>query len=311
MALQSIPVIIAGIDAGLNLFSTGKQYFGDNTDYKVLTQLKNIEKAILGIDLDRSLKRINKELQGEYERDIKNKLALIEDEKSKIKSLENKKDDVKRKIDEDKQILSPDYVDNVEDVRNRIGNNAKSLVEFNKEIKNTKSNIETEKSKLKSLEESLNKLKTEEQSSQPLRTLDNSLKEILDGFRTSLDVLNANLEKLIPKNAKADGGIVTRPTFSLVGEAGAEAVIPLKHGSVPVSLNTPFSINGILKHIDSAMGEGKVHSTYENISYKETNKRLNSITADIGKKCILNKPKKTYLNYNDDKDYSLVNSLVA
>jgi predicted nucleic acid-binding Zn-ribbon protein len=33
----------------------------------------------------------------------------------------------------------------------------------------------------------------------------------------------------------ADGGIVTRPTRILAGEAGAEAVIPLKNGGIPVS----------------------------------------------------------------------------
>ena len=42
----------------------------------------------------------------------------------------------------------------------------------------------------------------------------------------------------------ASGGIVTRPTIALIGEAGPEAVIPLSSGtSVPVASAAPVTIN--------------------------------------------------------------------
>ncbi|MHA1136506.1 MAG: phage tail tape measure protein [Candidatus Thorarchaeota archaeon] len=51
----------------------------------------------------------------------------------------------------------------------------------------------------------------------------------------------------------ADGGIVTEPTLALIGEAGSEAVIPLKDGAVPVDI------------IGGAVGTGtgiETHDTY-------------------------------------------------
>ena len=241
MALQSIPVIIAGIDAGLNLFSTGKQYFGDNTDYKVLTQLKNIEKAILGIDLDRSLKRISKELQDEYG-------EIITDKNSTKEKLLQKQDSLERLIAGYNFIIK-NFKDDKSNYKTLIDENTKKLNKVNTQIGNINKDLQYSNSQLKIL-------KSQENGNQPLRTLDNSLKEVLTRLSSSIDVLNSKLHNKtnmtkglinIPANTNtekikpfADGGIVTKPTFSLVGEAGAEAVIPLKHGSVPVSLNTPF-----------------------------------------------------------------------
>ena len=50
--------------------------------------------------------------------------------------------------------------------------------------------------------------------------------------------------------AFADGGIVTKPTIAQIGEAGSEAVIPLKNGSVPVQLKSKES-NGFLDLLDN------------------------------------------------------------
>jgi len=44
-----------------------------------------------------------------------------------------------------------------------------------------------------------------------------------------------------------DGGIVNSPTFAQIGEKGAEAVIPLKNGSVPVTMPRDF-IRGMSKY---------------------------------------------------------------
>jgi len=51
----------------------------------------------------------------------------------------------------------------------------------------------------------------------------------------------------------AEGGIVTRPHFGLVGEAGPEAIIPLKRGSVPVELKGGAGRNVTVNFNISAM----------------------------------------------------------
>lgn len=54
------------------------------------------------------------------------------------------------------------------------------------------------------------------------------LQNLSNVLNTSQNVDKANVETLQPKVALAEGGIVTQPTKALVGEAGAEAVVPLR-----------------------------------------------------------------------------------
>lgn len=50
-----------------------------------------------------------------------------------------------------------------------------------------------------------------------------------------VDAVNRGVESSMPKFG--DGGIVNKETVATIGEKGAEAIIPLKNGAVPVSLN--------------------------------------------------------------------------
>ena len=54
---------------------------------------------------------------------------------------------------------------------------------------------------------------------------------------TFLAALGELFEPVGPFPAFADGGVVNRPTVGLIGEAGSEAVIPLKGGAVPVKID--------------------------------------------------------------------------
>ncbi len=62
----------------------------------------------------------------------------------------------------------------------------------------------------------------------------------------------------------ADGGLVTRPTFAMVGEAGPEAVIPLDRlgsmgGAGPITVNATFNINGANKDPRQIAEEVSMH----------------------------------------------------
>jgi hypothetical protein len=53
-----------------------------------------------------------------------------------------------------------------------------------------------------------------------------------------IDIGTPNLPRL------ATGGIVTRPTLALIGEAGPEAVVPLGRGVGAVNIN--MTVNGVI-----------------------------------------------------------------
>ena len=48
----------------------------------------------------------------------------------------------------------------------------------------------------------------------------------------------------VPTIAVAAGGIVTRPTLALIGEAGPEVVIPLRNGGMGSVVNLTVNLNG-------------------------------------------------------------------
>ena len=71
----------------------------------------------------------------------------------------------------------------------------------------------------------------------------------------------------------AEGGIVSRPTAAMVGEAGPEAIIPLKHGSVPVEfmgtggggeINTNDTYN-ISVNVQSITEQSDIRSGVDNL----------------------------------------------
>ena len=62
-------------------------------------------------------------------------------------------------------------------------------------------------------------------------------------------VKSAEWLKLRPKPF-AEGGIVTRPTFALLGERGPEAVVPLNRAAAPVTVNVNITGNHIASDLD-------------------------------------------------------------
>ena len=65
-----------------------------------------------------------------------------------------------------------------------------------------------------------------------------------------------------------EGGIVTEPTLGLLGEAGAEAVIPLKRGAVPVTVEGDFGGGGDKIDIHIHAGELPHEETPESLTQK-------------------------------------------
>jgi len=68
----------------------------------------------------------------------------------------------------------------------------------------------------------------------------------LDSIKVHIPGTNINLGVDIPKIPKlADGGIVNRPTIAMIGEAGAEAVVPLsKMGGMGGGMNVTIHVAG-------------------------------------------------------------------
>jgi phage-related minor tail protein len=62
------------------------------------------------------------------------------------------------------------------------------------------------------------------------------------------------------ERAMADGGIVTKPTRALIGEAGAEAVIPLDRMG---SMGTKVTVNVA----GSVISEGQLQSVIQDVLY--------------------------------------------
>ena len=58
-----------------------------------------------------------------------------------------------------------------------------------------------------------------------------------------------------PLKMFADGGMVNRPTLGMIGEAGPEAVIPLKGGNVPVKMSGSQYNDKTLKTMVSGLAE--------------------------------------------------------
>lgn len=75
------------------------------------------------------------------------------------------------------------------------------------------------------------------------------------GFGTS------GLGVTLPKTKLAEGGIVTKPTIALMGEAGPEAVIPLEKASgmghnVTINVRSPFDVVKELDYLDKKLAWG-------------------------------------------------------
>jgi hypothetical protein len=68
----------------------------------------------------------------------------------------------------------------------------------------------------------------------------------LDSIKLHVPGTNIDLGVNIPKIPKlADGGVVNRPTIAMIGEAGAEAVVPLsKMGGIGGGLNVTIHVAG-------------------------------------------------------------------
>jgi hypothetical protein len=82
--------------------------------------------------------------------------------------------------------------------------------------------------------------------------------------------------------AFADGGIVKQPTISLLGErpGSQEAVIPLKNGFVPVTLNIEELMNKMaIKQVDISNGTNQIlESTMSKIAENARNSGISSET---------------------------------
>jgi hypothetical protein len=84
------------------------------------------------------------------------------------------------------------------------------------------------------------------QSSGGVTTLSAEMRDALDARRNAFGV-----------TAFASGGVVTRPTLGLVGEAGAEAIIPLNNlGGLGTTIN--IEVNAGLGTDGSAVGDAIV-----------------------------------------------------
>jgi hypothetical protein len=84
-----------------------------------------------------------------------------------------------------------------------------------------------------------------------------NVQNILDKAAPALSSMQELLAR-VPK--MADGGIVTRPTQALIGEAGAEAVIPLDRMG---SMGTRVTVNVA----GSVISEGQLQSVIQDVLY--------------------------------------------
>jgi len=74
------------------------------------------------------------------------------------------------------------------------------------------------------------------------------------------ELTRRGLNQIAPDMPMAEGGIVTRPTRALIGEAGAEAVIPLdRMGSMGATVNVNVA--------GSVISEGQLQSVIQDVLY--------------------------------------------
>jgi len=74
------------------------------------------------------------------------------------------------------------------------------------------------------------------------------------------ELTRRGLNQIAPDMPMAEGGIVTKPTRALIGEAGAEAVIPLdRMGSMGATVNVNVA--------GSVISEGQLQSVIQDVLY--------------------------------------------
>jgi len=100
-----------------------------------------------------------------------------------------------------------------------------------------------------------------------LATIEETLNSSIIDLTLAINNLSGTLGLI---NGFADGGIVNNPTYSMIGESGPEAVIPLKNGSVPVSMS-------------GTSGNSRIESLLESIAVGIHNGSNISIVIDGGK----------------------------
>ena len=89
---------------------------------------------------------------------------------------------------------------------------------------------------------------------------------------------NPNLDPMTgkPRLGLAEGGIVTRPTMAMIGEAGAEAVIPLDRMG---SMGTTVTVNVA----GSVISEGQLQSVIQDVLYNLNRTGAVTQLANLGR----------------------------
>jgi hypothetical protein len=105
-------------------------------------------------------------------------------------------------------------------------------------------------------------------------------KMVYDFALSSTKELNARAAVLInsiePKTRLADGGIVSKPTIAMIGEAGAEAVIPLDRMG---SMGTKVTVNVA----GSVISEGQLQSVIQDVLYNLNRTGAVTQLANLGR----------------------------
>ena len=87
---------------------------------------------------------------------------------------------------------------------------------------------------------------------------------------------NPNLDPMSGKPRLAEGGIVTKPTMAMIGEAGSEAVIPLDRMG---SMGTRVTVNVA----GSVISEGQLQSVIQDVLYNLNRTGAVTQLANLGR----------------------------
>jgi len=105
-------------------------------------------------------------------------------------------------------------------------------------------------------------------------------KMVYDFALSSTKDLNARIgtfvDSVSPKTRLADGGIVSKPTIAMIGEAGAEAVIPLDRMG---SMGTKVTVNVA----GSVISEGQLQSVIQDVLYNLNRTGAVTQLANLGR----------------------------
>lgn len=88
-------------------------------------------------------------------------------------------------------------------------------------------------------------------------TVDSAFQRTIDNLLASTDPAQQRLGRQLQRNwisqlpHMAQGGIVTKPTLALIGEAGPEAVVPLSNGMGSLPLSLSFDATAIAGQVDA------------------------------------------------------------